>query len=181
MKRSVAALVFVSFLLAAPAAGAEVIQTVDTISVVGIGRVVISPVAAAPEADSVYHQALSQAVGDGLAKARLLAEATGAKVGPVEAISERGDKEIECKTATGEFASYKGAKPDSGSAEAPTLAVKPAIAAQPPKRAPSKKKKPRRPTTKRAFRRVVARVAENVPASCELSTEVSLIYDLELP
>jgi hypothetical protein len=180
MKRCVASLfvAVATLLVAAPWAGAEVIQTVQTVSVVGIGRVVM-PVAADPaEADTVYHQALVQAVGDGLTKARLLTEATGAKVGPIEAISERG-REIECKTATGESASYKGAKPDSGSAEAPTLAVKPTI--PPPaaaKRPPTKKRKTHKPT-RRGFHRFIARAAENTAASCELTTEVSLIYELE--
>jgi hypothetical protein len=168
-------------LVGAPTAGAEVIQTVDTISVVGIGRVAISPSANAVEADSVYHQALTQAAGDGLAKARLLAGATGARVGAVEAISERGAKSVQCKDSAGESATYKGSEPDAGVAEAPTIAVKPTIPPRPaiPARAPAKKRKTRKGTERKA-RRIIAHKAENTAATCELSTEVSLIYGLEV-
>jgi uncharacterized protein YggE len=180
MKGWAASLVILTALLvAAPEAGAEEIQTVDTISVVGIGRVPIAPMANAAEADAVYHQALVQAAADGLLKARLLAEASGAKVGPIEAISERGDKEIECKGATGESATYRGARPDSGAAEAPTLAVKPAVPPQPAKPAAARKRK--RKVAGRKGHRFIARVAENTATSCELTTGVSLIYDLEAP
>lgn len=122
-----------------------------------------------------------QAAADGLVKAKLLAEASGAKVGPIEAISERGNKDMECKNAAGESAPYKGVAPDSGTAESPTLAVRPAVAPVPPKApkpAPSKKKKKKRKATERRADRVIARMAENVAVSCELTTEVSLIYNL---
>jgi uncharacterized protein YggE len=185
MKRCLAPVFVATLLVAAPAAGAEVIQTVNTVSVVGIGRVLISPTASPTEADAVYHQALVQAVGDGLAKARLLSEATGAKVGPIEAISERG-REFECHTSTGESARYGGSKPDSGTAEAPTLAVKPTVAPEPIRRPPAKplakKKKKAHKSSRHGFRRITARMAEaTTAANCELSTEVSLIYDLEVP
>lgn len=183
MKRCIACLFVTSLFVAVPAAGAEVIQTVDTISVVGVGRALISPSAAVPEANTAYQQALVQAAADGLLKARLLAGAAGAKVGPIEAISERGSKEIECKGAAGESASYRGVRPDSGNAEAAILAVKPTIAApQPVIRPPvRKKRKTHKPTPHKTHSRFIARVAENVATNCELSTEVSLIYDLLIP
>lgn len=181
MKGWGACLFVAALLVAAPEARAEVIQTVDTVSVVGIGRVPVPVSATAPEADAAYHSSLTQAVGDGLLKARLLAEATGAKVGPIEAISEHGFRNVECKDAAGESASYKGVFPDAGSAEAPTLAVKPTVPPQPAKKpAPTKKRKTRK-GTERKRRTFLARAAENTATSCELSTEVSLIYNLVAP
>ena len=182
MKAYVACLSVAALLVAAPAAGAEEIQTVETVSVVGIGRVPIAPSATIAEADNVYHAALVQAAADGLLKARLLAEASGARVGGIEAISERGNKNVECKTAAGESASYKGAPPDSGSAEAPIVAVKPSAPPRPaaaPKPAHHVKKRKTRKGIRRKPHRVIARTAENTAASCELSTEVSLIYGLD--
>lgn len=182
MKSCLAGLFVGALLIAAPAAGAETIQTVDTISVVGIGRVPISPSATTAEADTVYHQALVQAAVDGSLKAHVLAEATGARVGPIEAISERGSKNVECKDAAGESASYKGATPDSGTAEATTVAVKlsaPPTPASPAHKAGHAKKRKTRKAIRRKTHRVLARTAENTAASCELGAELSLIFNLE--
>ena len=112
----------------------------------------------------------SKRPADGLLKARMLAGATGAKVGAIEAISERGSKNIVCKNSAGKSAPYAGAEPDAGSAEAPTVAVKLTAAPTAAKPAHTKKRKTRKATrktrkaTKRKTRRVIARKAENAAA-----------------
>jgi uncharacterized protein YggE len=184
MKRSATCLfaAAAALFVAAPVASAETTRSVDTVSVVGVGRVPIPVSANVTEANAVYHAALVQAIGDGLVKARLLAEATGAKVGPIEAISEAGRREgYECKDAAGETGfSYKGAEPDTGSAGPPTVAVEPTSPPRPARPVVTKKRKSHK-GVERKTRRVIARKAENTATSCELSTEVDLIYDLEVP
>ncbi len=100
----------------------------------------IALTANAVEANTVYHQALAQAVDDGVLKAGILATQAHAKLGPVEAISE-GHVSTTCKNAAGEYGSYKGAEPDNGNVEGPVVALAlptaPALPAQ-----PSKAKKP---------------------------------------
>lgn len=189
MKCSFAALLAVSLLVAAPTAGAEVTQSqsVDTVSVAGVGRVPISPTANPVEANTAYHAALVQAVGDGLFKARMLAETSGAKVGPIEAISEAGRRSIECKNAAGESTgTYKGAEPDSGTALAPTIAVQPAAPPRPVRVSVTTKHKAGKGKGK-SHRRIkrrshgpLARKAEAGPVSCEITSEVSLVYNLEV-
>jgi len=186
MRSFLAAMSALSLLVVVPAAGAEVTQSqsIDTISVVGIGRVPISPTANAVEADDTYHQAMVQAVGDGLFKARMLATAGGGRVGALEAISENGRRSIECKNGAGESSgSYKGAEPDSGTALAPTIAVEPAAPPKPVVVRVTKKHKPKAKTHGRVRRRrhgPLARKAENGPFTCEISSELSLVYALEV-
>src|SRR5271166_5332971 len=90
MKTCLACLFAASLLLTAPAAGAEELQSVHTISVVGVGYAPIPPMANRTEADVDYNQAMINAVANGLSKAQALAEAAGARVGSIEAISESG-------------------------------------------------------------------------------------------
>jgi Protein of unknown function (DUF541) len=191
VKSFLTAALAVSLLVAAPAAYAEVTQTesIDTVSVVGIGRVPISPTANPVEADTTYHAAMVQAVGDGLLKAQMIAGAAGAKVGPVEAISEGGRDFIECKNAAGETGrgGYKGAEPDSGTAIPPTIAVEPAAPPRAivvgvsvkPKTGKKKGKAHRRLQRKRHG--PLAREAAEGVVSCEIGSELSIIYDLEVP
>jgi len=181
MKVWLAGLLVVGMLMAAPEAGAEVaqIQTVNTVSVVGVGHLPLPVAATAAEAASVYHQALVQAVADGLLKARLLAAATSATVVSIAAISEDG-KHLECKNAAGETAPYKGAEPDSGSAVLPIVAVEPTLPAKSAKPAHHKARKSRKQIARKT-RRIIAKKAENAAVSCELTSEVALIYDLEVP
>ena len=190
MKSFLAALFTVSLLVAAPTAGAEVtqLQTIETISVVGIGRVPISPTANPVEANTQYHLALVQAIGDGLAKAQMLAGAAHASVGRIEAISEGSEsrRPIECKNAAGESSGpYKGAEPDVGLALPPTIAVQPAASPKPVVVTVTKKHKAKRKAHRRIQRRrhgPVARKAqtEGGPVTCEVSSEVSLVYALEV-
>jgi hypothetical protein len=193
MRSLFAALFAVSLLVAAPAAGADVTQseTVETVSVVGIGHAPLPPAAGPAEADAAYRQSLVQAVADGLLKAQALAGATGAKVGPIEGISEKGTTGgHNCKNAAGESAPYTGAEPDAGSAGPPIIAVEPTVprvavgSAPATKRpTPTKKHKHKHKAHKRIERRahrVTARKAENTAVSCEISSEVSLIYNLEV-
>jgi len=190
MKTCLACLFAVSMLVAAPAAGAEEVRSVNTISVVGVGYAPIPPTASRAEAEVDYGSALINAVVNGFTKAEALAKATEAKVGPIEAVSENGRRAaVQCKNALGESAPYKGAEPDSGTAGAPTIAVEPALpvrvvapvaAKKVTKPSPRKKKKHRRIEHK--TRRVIAKKAEtgeNIATSCELSSEVLLIYGLE--
>ncbi|HTQ69445.1 MAG TPA: hypothetical protein VMI13_12205 [Solirubrobacteraceae bacterium] len=186
---SFAASFAVALLVAAPTASAEVtqVQSIDTISVVGIGRVPISQTANPVEANTQYHLALVQAIGDGLAKAQMLAGAAHAGVGPIEAISEGGRKSIECKNAAGEnTGSYKGAEPDSGVALPPTIAVQPAappravVVAVGRKHKTGKGKRKTHGRIGRRRHRVVARKAENGPVTCEITSELSLVYSLQV-
>ena len=189
MRTCLGCLFAVSMLVVAPAAGAEEVQSVNTISVVGIGYAPIPPTASRTEADVDYGQALINAVGEGFTKAEALAQAAGAKVGPIEAIGESGrHREVQCKNAAGESAPYKGSEPDSGTALPPTIAVEPAlpvrvvapVVAKSVKPSTHKKKKHRRIEHK--SRKVIAKKAasgENIAATCELSAEVTLIYGLE--
>jgi hypothetical protein len=181
MKLWIAGVLVVGLLVAAPEAGAEVAQTqtVYTVSVVGVGHLPMPVTATAAEADSVYHQTLIQAVADGLLKARLLAAATSANVVAIEAISEDGNH-LECKGAAGETAPYKGAEPDSGSAVLPLVAVEPTLPPTSAKPAHHKARKSPKHTARKT-RRVIARKAENAATSCELTSEVALIYSLDVP
>ena len=156
----------------------------------GIGYAPIPPTANRTEADVDYGQALINAVGEGFTKAQALAVAAGAKVGPIEAISESGKhREIQCKNAAGESAPYKGIEPDSGAAGPPTIAVEPALPVRvvgpvvaksvAPKPTTHKKKKKKHGRIEHKTRRVIAKKAENVAVTCELSSEVTLIYGLE--
>ncbi len=61
-----------------------------TVSVEGVANVPISPSASQAEADTAYRQGLTAAIGDGHEKAEFLAVQTGAKVGSVQQIAERG-------------------------------------------------------------------------------------------
>lgn len=178
----------VALLLYAPApAGAEQLQSVNTINVVGVGFGAIPVKAAAAEADLAYHAALIQAVNDGALKAKLLAEAATMKLGPLAAISEDGRGVVICKNAAGEYIgnSYEGVEADSGTALAPTIAVEPAATpaptvvtvTRPPAPKPARKK--RRKGPRRAYRRFLATKASTGPAAtCELQAEVQMVYDL---
>ncbi len=171
MKRLGTFVLAVAFLLPAQLAGAETITTVHTLSVVGVGRVPISQTANAVEANNNYHQALTQAVGDGALKASLVASQAHARLGSIEAISEASSS-VTCKSEERE-AGYKGAEPDSGSVEGPLVAV--ALAAPAP--APQKPKKPATHKKTRRHRRLLAHKAEVAP-TCEVTAQLTLIYAL---
>lgn len=173
MKRLGAFLVAGAFLIPAQLAGAETITTVHTVSVVGIGRVPISLTANPVEANDAYHQALAQAVGDGALKASTVAAGAHARLGSIEAISESGST-ITCKNAEHESGFYKGAEPDSGSAQGALVGVALAI----PAKAPAKKKGATHKKTRR-HRRLLAHKAElSPPPTCELTAQIDLIYGL---
>ncbi len=172
MKRLGTFVLAAAFLLPAQLAGAEVITTLHTMSVVGVGRVPISQTANAVEADNAYHQALTQAVGDGALKATIVASQAHARLGSLEAVSEAGSS-VSCKAGEHEFPAYKGAEPDSGSAEGPLVAV--ALPAPAP--APQKAKKPATHKKTRRHRRLLAHKAEATP-TCEVTAQLTLIYAL---
>ena len=179
MKRSVAVLLVVGYLVGASAAyGAEAPTPAPapspTVSVVGVATVPISQVASQAEANAVYRQGLTAAIGDGHEKAEFLAAQTGAKAGTIQQIVERGGS-IECIAHTGEnplteYESYKGAQPDFGSVE--SAGTRPYAAAQAaPATAVS------RPTIHaRKKKKHKAKAKKAAAVSCTLSTQVTLSY-----
>ena len=180
MKRWVAVVPAVAFFAFAAQAGAETattITTIHTVSVVGIGKVPISLTANPVEANTAYHLALGQAVGDGALKASTVAAAGHARLGSIEAISE-GNSSILCKTGEHEFGgAYKGAEPDSGSAAGPLVAA--ALASTPVRSSPPHKaKKPATHKKTRRHRRLLAHKAEVTP-TCEIEAQLTLVYGLE--
>jgi len=79
-----------------------------TVSVEGVAHETMDQQASAATATAVYHQAMSDAVADGLGKAQLLAGKAGATVGIVQSISE-GNGYIRCTSASStEGAEYEG-------------------------------------------------------------------------
>ena len=174
MKRLGAFVLAVAFLAPAQQAGAEVITTLHSVSVVGVGRVPISITANPVEANTAYHAALTQAVADGALKASMVASQAHARLGSIEAIGENGSS-IACKNSANEFGNYKGSEPDSGVAQGPVVAV--ALAGAPTKAAPAKSKKSKKKT--RRHRRLLAHKAElSPPATCEIAAQLTLVYGL---
>jgi hypothetical protein len=177
MKRSAAVLLVVGCLGGTSAAyGAEAPTPTPapspTVSVVGVATVPISQVASQAEANAVYRQGLTAAIGDGHEKAEFLAFQTGAKAGSIQQIVERGGS-IECLGHTGEgqlteYETYKGAQPDFGSVESSDTRV---LAAT---QAPVAVARKTTPTRKKKKRKVKAKKAAAV--SCTLSTQVMLSY-----
>ena len=178
MKRWGVALLGAVFVAVAPSAYAESIVTVNTITVGGVGRVPLPPTANAVEADTAYHQALGQAVSDGLEQAGLLAAPTKQALGPVDAISDNGGQ-VSCKNTAGEAARYTGAEPDIGPTGSLVVAVAPTAVA--PIAVPlSRASKPKRKARKGRRRRLTARAAEaSSAATCQVTSEVTLIVALD--
>jgi hypothetical protein len=145
----------------------------STVSVEGVATVLISQTASQAEADAVYRQGLAAAISDGHAKAEFLAAETGAKVGSIQQILERGGS-IECalhaeQGPLTEAEQYNGAQPDFGSVE-PGSRIVVAHPAAPRSAVSTKKSHPRGKK-----RRVKANKAAE-PVSCTLSTQVVLSY-----
>src|SRR5580692_5532843 len=80
------------------------------VSVQGVATESLAQNASAQSATAVYHQAMSEAVADGLGKAQLLASKATATLGAVQNITEDGGS-IQC---SGE-AEYEGETADFGS------------------------------------------------------------------
>jgi hypothetical protein len=137
-----------------------------TVSVQGVASEPIPTEASSATAISIYHQGLAAAVSDGQGKAQLLAEKTGATLGPVQGVGEGGG-DIECS----EGSEYQGAQPDFGSSGVSTVlgtAVAPAAASRP---APAVRK----PASKHHRRHSAKKSAG---AACTLYAQVSLVYQL---
>jgi hypothetical protein len=145
-----------------------------TVSVEGVANVSVSPTASQAEANLAYRQGLTAAIADGHEKAEFLATATGAGVGAIQQIIERGGS-IECVQPAEEgpltqYAQYDGAQPDFGSVEpsgsrfvaAPEAATSPSI----------KTLKPRKKKHKAKAKAKTAAAS----VSCTLSTQVVLSY-----
>jgi hypothetical protein len=138
-----------------------------TVSVEGVATEAIGQSATAAAATAVYRQGMTDAVGDGLAKAQFLASKVGATVGAAQSVVEGGGY-ISC---VGE-AEYLGEQPDFGSpgvsipqsgVTAPTVrrGVGPAAGGPLAKHRKARKS----PTAKKA-----------TVSTCSLSTQVSLSY-----
>jgi hypothetical protein len=152
-------------------AGAETTTTTGapprTVSVQGVASAPVAPEASGATATAVYRQAMAGAVADGQAKAQYLAEKTAATLGPVQSVAEGGGS-IECP---GEE-EYTGEQPDFGYASSGGEFVAgssaPALA-----RTPSVRKPAAKPPRKHKKRAKAA-----VAATCTLSTQVALSYQL---
>lgn len=171
MKRLVAVLFVAGCLGAAPEALAAEAPP-PAVSVEGVANVAISQTADQAEANAAYRQGLAAAIGDGHEKAEFLAASTGAKVGSIQQILERGGS-IECGSPTAEgplteYQEYKGAEPDFGSVESAgsRFAVAPETASSTTPRGTSK--------PKRKKHKAKAKKASAV--RCTLSAEVGLSY-----
>jgi hypothetical protein len=149
-------------------AEAPTTSVVRTVGVQGVATESISQTASAAAANAAYHQGMMDAVGDGLAKAQLLAGKAGAALGPVQSIVENGGY-ISC---AGE-AEYLGEQPDFGSSTLAASPGGPIPAATRPAPVAAKPlvkhhKTHKRPAAKKA----------NV-ATCTLWAQVSLAYSLD--
>lgn len=173
MRRLAAALFVVGCLGGATDANAAETPP-PTVSVEGVATVAISQTASQAEADAAYRQGLAAAIGDGHEKAEFLATQTGAKVGAIQQISERGGS-IEClvRAEAGpltQYEPYKGAQPDFGSVEGSgtrvVAAPEPAVTNSSKTPAPVRKKK----------RKHKAKAKKAEAVSCTLSTQVGLSY-----
>jgi len=171
MKRFAAVLVVLGCL-----GGATEAYAVETpppaVNVEGVANVAISETASQAEANAVYRQGLTAAIGDGHEKAEFLAGQTGAKVGAIQQISERGGS-IECVLAGEEgpqYEQYQGAQPDFGSVESSATRFVGAPVAAASKPVSVRASKPRRKKHKAKAKKAAA------PVKCTLSTQVGLSY-----
>jgi len=166
-----AALTAASMLGVASGEGPTTSPPLRTVSVEGVAHEAIDQQASSATATAVYHQAMGDAVADGLGKAQLLAGKTGATVGIVQSISE-GNGYIRCTSASStEGAEYEGGEPDFGSGAViySGAASAPAGAAVPLTPKPAlRKRKPRK--------RAAVKAASGTP--CALYTQVSVTYQL---
>jgi hypothetical protein len=152
-------------------------SAVRTLSVEGVANVPIPQTANVATADAVYRQGMADAVTDGQGKAEFLASKTGVTLGSVQSVVEDGGS-ISCQGTEGEgeelrYVQYEGEQPDFGSG--PSVSVggvaAPAAAATPTlKRAATGKHR-------KKHKRASAKAATN--ASCTLSAQVSLVYQLD--
>jgi hypothetical protein len=149
---------------------AAVSAPLRTVSVQGVASAPVAPEANAATATAVYRQAMASAVTDGQSKAQFLAEKAGATLGAVQSIAEGGGG-IECP---GEE-EYVGEQPDfgyaSGGGEVFAGTSAPALARP---RTPGSRKPAAKPHKKKRKRSAKAAVA----ATCTLSTQVALSYQL---
>jgi hypothetical protein len=173
MKRLAAVLLFMVGCLGGATEAYAAEGPPPSVSVEGVANVAISQDAGQAEANAAYRQGLSAAIGDGHEKAEFLATETGAKLGSIQQIVERGGS-IECVLPAEEgpltqYEQYKGAEPDFGSVEpsasrfvaAPEASPSPASTRTTPPRKKKQKGKAKKATD-------VVR--------CTLSTRVVLSY-----
>jgi hypothetical protein len=133
-----------------------------TVGVQGVASEAIPSEASAATAVSIYHQGLADAVSDGQGKAQLLAEKTGATLGPIQSAGEGGGY-IQCP----EGQEYEGTQPDFGSSGIAAYGASNASAVAP--RAPALRKPARRHPKRGSAKKSAA-------GTCTLYAQVSLVY-----
>jgi hypothetical protein len=137
-----------------------------TVSVQGVAVAPVASSASAETAIAAYRQAMAAATADGKAKAQFLAEKSDATLGQVQSIGE-GNGYIQCP----EGVEYEGAQPDFGSG-APVVAAPIAVGRVTPR---LRKAHVTQPPAKHRKRHSARKATA---ASCTLSTQVALIYQL---
>jgi hypothetical protein len=141
------------------------------VSVQGVAAEPLAQNASAQSATAVYHQAMSEAVADGLAKAQLLAGKAAATLGEVQSVTEDGGA-IQCAGET----QYEGEAADFGSPGTDDTSVgfnTASRAAAPAGNAVSGK-----PPSAHAKHRKRHAAKKSSVTGCTLSAEVSLTYAL---
>jgi hypothetical protein len=128
--------------------------------------------ASAQSATAVYHQAMSEAVADGLAKAQLLAAKATATLGDVQSMTEDGGS-IQCAAN----AEYEGETPDFGSPDTYGSGVGFGVAGRAV--APAASAVAGKPTSTHAKHKKHHMAKTSSLASCTLVAEVSLTYPLD--
>jgi Protein of unknown function (DUF541) len=141
------------------------------VSVQGVATEPVAQSASAQSATAVYHQAMSEAVADGLTKAQLLAGKATATLGDVQSMTEDGGS-IQCAVD----AEYEGEMPDFGSPDSAGSGVGFDVSGRAV--APAASAVSGKPTSTHAKHKKHHAAKKSSLASCTLVAEVSLIYPL---
>jgi hypothetical protein len=141
-----------------------------------VAHVAISQTASEAEANAAYRQGLAAAISDGHEKAEFLAAQTGANVGSIQQIIERGGS-IQCDLPAEvgpltDYEQYEGAQPDFGSVELSGSRLEAAPAAAPS----TVSTRTTKPTKKKHKKHKVKAKKAAEPVRCTLSTQVVLSY-----
>jgi hypothetical protein len=174
-----AALVAVN-MLGVAAAEAPAPTPVRTVSVEGVAEVPVAQGANRETATAAYRQGMAAAISDGHSKAEYMVGKAGGTLGAVQSIAEDGGS-IECTEgeAPENYARYEGQEPDFGSVAtdsygrfiaAPAAASATrgrSVGAAAPRRHRKKRKAP------------AAKKASYVAATCTLSAQVVLVYQID--
>jgi hypothetical protein len=141
------------------------VTTPRTVSVQGVATAPVASEASAEAANAAYRQAMAAAIADGQDKAKFLAEKAGATLGIVQSVGEGGGY-IQCP---GEE-EYMGVQPDFGSG-APVIAARSVAAVKGRPVALPHRSKPKQHRKRHT-------ASKSAAATCTLSTQVALVYQL---